>query len=249
MYLDIPVERFMNAYNDYRFIPEVDIIGPDTKNPLEYVSWATASKYLKELFPELVVEFERREDGSYVFKEDNYLVKESAREDFLQLIKEKKEQLNVTTDWKEKKSLPKEIAELYAQLHYNNRGVYVLPYLVDVNTGLRTPSLYFPAMNDFNDSIYNPSSRDINDTKARGGVKAIALYTGLFFRIFTREDIEDKKLIKDSPKWKRISSIIEFCSMLGREVDKSIHLGLSITQLSNVANGLWKEVEELKKSK
>lgn len=250
-YLSISTERFINAYNDYRFVPDVDILAPDSKNPLEYLSWSTATKLLKELFPELVVEFEKNYDGTYVFKEDNRLNKEDAKEDFLQIIEEKKEQLKNTTDWKEKKNIPKEIAEYKAQLQYENRGFYVLPYLIDINTGLKTPSLYFPIMNNTNDPIYNPHSRDVNDSRFRGGVKTISIYTGIGFRLYTREDIDtpDKKLlIKDSPKWIRIKVILDASATLGKEVDKSIvNFGSSERVLGDLANQLIDEIERKNK--
>ena len=249
-YLEISEDRFIAAYNDFRFIPHIDILAPDSKNPLEYLSWSTAYKLLKELYPELVIEFERKESGSFVFEENNHLIKESAREDFLNIIEERKEQLKNTTDWKEKKALPKEIAECYAQLHYDNRGLYVLPYLVDVKSGLRTPVLYFPVMNNLNDSIYNPDSTDINTAKARGGVKAIAIYTGIGFRIYTREDIPDKTLAKDSPKWKRIKSILDSLEVLEREVDFSlVNLGRTEKQLEQLAYDLYFESEPIREAK
>ena len=236
MYLNIDKERFTAAYNDYRFIP-----GVSKKVDLEYLSWSNANKLLNQFFPELIVEFERDEDGSFAHKIKTGLATE-LRENILEFIKQKQEQLETVTDWKAKNKLEEELQSLI----FDNRGWYVLPYLVDRETGLKTPSLFFPVMDNKNNAIISPDARDINDAKARGGVKAIALYTGLGLRLYTREDIEDKKTIKESPKWIRIKSIIESCALLGREVDQSIHLGLSVAQLGVIANELLAEVAKMK---
>jgi len=236
MYLNIDKERFTAAYNDYRFIP-----GVSKKVDLEYLSWSNANKLLNQFFPELIVEFERDEDGSFAHKIKTGLATE-LRENILEFIKQKQEQLETVTDWKAKNKLEEELQSLV----FDNRGWYVLPYLVDRETGLKTPSLFFPVMDNKNNAIISPDARDINDAKARGGVKAIALYTGLGLRIYTREDIEEKKTIKESPKWIRIKSIIESCALLGREVEKSIHLGLSVAQLGVIANELLAEVADMK---
>lgn len=239
MYLNIDKERFTAAYNDYRFIP-----GVSKKVELEYLSWSNANKLLNQYFPELIVEFERDVDGSFAHKVKTGLAVE-IRDSIPDLIKQKQEQLEVTTDWKTKAKLEEE----FQTLLFDNRGWCVLPYLVDRESGSRTPPLFFPVMDNKNNAILSPDARDINDAKARGGVKAIALYTGLGLRLYTREDIEDKKTIKESPKWIRIKSIIESCALLGREVDKSIHLGLSVAQLGVIANDLLKQLEEIKKGK
>jgi hypothetical protein len=236
MYLNIDKERFTAAYNDYKFIP-----GVSKKVDLEYLSWSNANKLLNQFFPELIVEFERDYDGSFAHKIKTGLATE-LRKNIFEFIKQKQEQLETVTDWKAKNKLEEELQSLV----FDNRGWYVLPYLVDRETGLKTPSLFFPVMDNKNNAIISPDARDINDAKARGGVKAIALYTGLGLRLYTREDIEDKKTIKESPKWIRIKSIIESCALLGREVDKSIHLGLSVAQLGVIANELLAEVAEMK---
>lgn len=234
-YLDIPFERYNAAYNNYLFIPATSAMGD--KVVLEYVSWSNATILLRQFFPELVVEFEKNECGGYTFKIDNNLSKE-VKEVYIAALDEKKKQLEVA-DWKEKKVLTKELAEI----SYDNRGFYVLPYLVHTKTGERTPSLLFPVMDNTNEPIFNPQVRDINDSKARGGVKVISLYTGLGLRLFTREDIDingKKGLVKDCPKWKRIKSIIESCQFLETEVDMSVvHLGKTVAQLEKIAMELF----------
>lgn len=239
-YLNISAERFIAAYNNYLFIP-----GVSKKVELEYLSWSNANKLLSQFFPELIVEFERDEDGSFGHKIKTGLAPE-VRENILGFIKQKQEQLEVTTDWKAKNKLEEELQTLI----YDNRGWYVLPYLVDRESGLRTPPLFFPVMDNKNNAILSPDARDINDAKARGGVKAIALYTGLGLRVYTREDIDipdhkgvvQKGLVQNSPKWKRIRSIIESCNYLGKEVDLNlVHLGRTEDQLEKIAIDLYME--------
>ena len=251
-YLNISFDRFKAAYNSYLFIPRTFAMGD--KVVLEYISWSNAAILLNQFFPELVVEFEKDISGSYIYTVQNSLVKE-AREEFTRIWTEKQEQLNKTTDWKLKKELKTEMTEYI----YDNRGSYVLAYLVDKETGNRTPSLLFPVMDNMNNPIINPHVRDINDAKARAGVKAISLYTGLGLRLFTREDIDingKKGLVKDSPKWKRILSILESLMYLEREVDFSIvNLGRTEKQLEQLAYELYpeslpmREAEEAKKFK
>jgi len=231
-YLTISAERFTTAYNDYLFIP-----GVSKKVELEYLSWSNANKLLNQFFPELVVEFERDESNSFGHKIENSLRKE-VKEDIVRFINEKQEQLATITDWKAKAKLEEELNTLL----YDNRGWYVLPYLVDRETGLRTPSLFFPVMDNKNNAIINPDARDINDAKARAGVKAIALYTGIGLRLYTREDIAPKGLIENSSKWKGIQYIISTSESIGREVDSSVvHLGRSLVDLKKIADDLYSE--------
>lgn len=228
-YLTISAERFTAAYNNYLFIP-----GVFKKVELEYISWSIANKLLNQFFPELIVEFERDEDGSFAHKVQTGIAKENITE----FIKKKQEQLEVTTDYKEKNKLEEDIWSLL----YDNRGWYVLPYLIDRESGLRTPSLFFPIMDYKKNAISSPDAREINDNKARGGVKVIALYTGLGLRLYTREDIPPKGSIKDSRKWKIIISILDSLEVLEREVDYSIvNLGRTEKQLEQLAYDLYDE--------
>lgn len=236
-YLNISADRFTTAYNNYLFIP-----GVSKKVELEYLSWSNANKLLNQFFPELVVEFELDDEGSFAHRLKTGIAEEM-RENIPSLIKEKQEKLETVTDWKAKAKLEEDIQTLL----FDNRGWYVLPYLVDRDSELRTPSLFFPVMDNKNNAILSPDTRDINDAKARGGVKCIALNTGLGLRVYTREDIAPKGLINDSPKWKRISSIISSSNLLGKEVDTSIvHLGKSEEFLENIAVELYKESESLR---
>jgi len=235
-YLTISAERFTAAYNSYLFIP-----GVSKKVELEYLSWSNANKLLNQFFPEIVVEFERDENNSFGHKIENTFKKE-AKEDIVKLLNEKKELLLSVTDWKVKAKLEEELNTLLNTLLYANRGWYVLAQLIDRETGLKTPSLFFPVMDNKNNAIINPDARDINDAKARAGVKAIALYTGIGLRLYTREDIAPKGLIENSPKWKGIQYIISTSSALGREVDSSVvHLGRSLVDLKKIADDLYNE--------
>ena len=244
-YLNISADRFTTAYNSYLFIP-----GVSKKVELEYLSWSNANKLLNQFFPELVVEFELDDEGSFAHRLKTGIAKEM-RENIPSLIKEKQEKLETVTDWKAKAKLEEDLNTLL----FDNRGWYVLPYLVDRDSELRTPSLFFPVMDNKNNAILSPDTRDINDAKARGGVKCIALNVGLGLRVYTREDIDipdskgviQKGLVKDSPKWKRISSIIKSSNLLGRDVDMSVvHLGQSEEFLESIAVASYKESEPLR---
>ena len=236
-YLNISADRFTTAYNSYLFIP-----GVSKKVELEYLSWSNANKLLNQFFPELVVEFELDDEGSFAHRLKTGIAKEM-RENIPSLIKEKQEKLETVTDWKAKAKLEEDIQTLL----FDNRGWYVLPYLIDRDSELKTPSLFFPVMDNKNNAILSPDTREINDAKARGGVKAIALYTGLGLRLYTREDILPKGLINESPKWKRIVSIISSSNLLGKRVDTSVvHLGQSEEFLENIAVELYKESEPLR---
>lgn len=240
VYLSISKEEFTEAYNDYGYAFRI-FVKPG-QGELEYVSWSDMEVELKRLYPNIVVEFERNSNGLLTFKLENNLKKES-RERFEQLILEKQELLKAEKDYKVINRLRKEIIDYNDQLNYDNRGVAVMPYLVDVKTGLRTPSLLFPVMGNTNDAIYNPDIRDINDSCMRAAVKVVALYLGIGLRVFTREDV-GKGSTTDSPKFKKIEEIITYSTRLGREVDKKIvNFGTSIQMLNKVANDLKKEIE------
>jgi hypothetical protein len=239
-YLSIPREEFVLAYDnpDYAFL----IYVKPGQGELEYLSWSSAKNLLMRYFPNLVVEFERNANGLLTFKLENNLRKE-AKDRFEQLIAEKQELLKEEKDWKKEKNLKKEIAEYSDQLYYDNRGVAVMPYLVDVTTGLRTPSLLFPVMSNTNDAIYNPDIRDINDSCMRAAVKVIALNTGLALRLFTREDV-GKSSTTESDKFKKIDEIVKCSAILGKLVDKTVvNFGSSMPMLNKVANDLKKEIE------
>lgn len=240
VYLSISREEFTEAYNDYGYAFRI-FVKPG-QGELEYVSWSDMEVELKRLYPNIVVEFERNANGLLTFKLENNLKKES-RERFEQLIVEKQELLKTEKEYKVLNKLKKEIIDYNDQLNYDNRGVAVMPYLVDVVTGLRTPSLLFPVMGNANDAVYNPDIRDINDSCMRAAVKVVALYLGIGLRVFTREDV-GKGSTTDSPKFKKIEEIISYSTRLGREVDrKVVNFGTSQPMLNKVANDLKKEIE------
>lgn len=240
VYLSVSKEEFTEAYNDYDYA--FRIFKKPGQGELEYISWSDMEVLLKRLFPNIVVEFERNSNGLLTFKLENNLKKES-RERFEQLIVEKQELLKTEKDYKVLNRLKKEIIDYNDQLNYDNRGVAVMPYLVDVTTGLRTPSLLFPVMGNTNDAVYNPDIRDINDSCMRAAVKIVALYLGIALRVFTREDV-GKGSTTDSPKFKKIEEIIKSSTKLGKPVDKTIvNFGTSILMLNKVASDLNKEID------
>lgn len=243
-YLKISSEQFLAAYYDYEFVPSVE-----TKQELEYLKWSVAIVELNKHFPNLAVEFEKGEDGLPTFKTENTLLLAEAKEYFHKTILESTEALkalNPKVDWKEVKNKTKEIQEIKNQLFYNNSGIILKPYLVDKDTGLRTPSLFFPLMNNTNDPVYQADSRDINDNIQRATVKVIAYYTGVGLLVYTRGEGIGKSPITSSPKWIRIKAILEACRRLGKNVDKSIvNFHSSEEQLGELANLLIEEIKVL----
>lgn len=238
-YLNIPSEQFLSAYYDYEFVPYVDL-----KKDLEYLKWSAAVVLLNKYFPNLYVDFEKGDDGLPTFKTENTLLKDEAKDYFHQIIQDSREALKKVTDWKEVNKKEKLIAEYSNQLYYNNSGIILKPYLVDKNTGDRTPPLFFPLMNNTNDPVYQADSRDINDNIQRATVKTIAYYTGIGLLLFTRGEGIGKNLVSASPKWIRIKAILDASATLGKEVDKSIvNFGSSERVLGDLANQ-W--IDEIK---
>lgn len=72
-------------------------------------------------------------------------------------------------------------------------GYYCMPYIHDLATGVKSSPLFYPVMDFKNKSILTPTTCDINKSRMRALVKAIAMYTGLGLVLFTQEDIEQTK--------------------------------------------------------
>jgi|SRR4028119_1317352 Protein of unknown function (DUF1071). len=259
-YLSISSEQFVACYYDIDFAYEIELKGPKDKpeKQLEYLKWGAAKHLLTKHFPTLHVEFEQNSEGLPAFRTPNNLLKNDAQEAFFERIvniKASLEQDRVTyekTDkrdqWKVQKEIDKkekEIINLQNQLFYDNSGYYLKPYLVDSETGLRTPYLFFPLMDYNNDPIYQADSRDISDNIQRALVKCIAYYTGIGLLVYTRGAGIGKDKVCDSEKFKKIDEIVRKSARLGRQVDKSIvNFGTSTMMLDKVIKDLDKEIAE-----
>ena len=78
--------------------------------------------------------------------------------------------------------------------HLLNDNIYLLPFLTDGEK--RTPSIFFPVMNNKFAAIANPCATEVNRAFQRATAKVIAVYTGLGLSLFTNEDLED---LEDGP--------------------------------------------------
>lgn len=258
-YLSISSEQFITCYYDYEFAENIELKGPKDKpeKQLEYLKWGAAKHLLTKHFPTFHVEFDQNSEGLPAFRTPNNLLKEDAREAFFERIANLK--IGIEEDklilpkteykkqWEVKKEIDKkekEIISLHNQLFYDNSGYYLKPYLVDSETGLRTPYLFFPLMDYNNDPIYQADSRDISDNIQRALVKCIAYYTGIGLLVYTRGAGIGKDKVTESEKFKKIEEIISYSTRLGREVDKKVvSFSTSQPMLNKIANDLKKEIE------
>lgn len=257
-YLSIPSEQFITCYYDYEFAENIELKGPKDKpdKQLEYLKWGAAKHLLTKHFPTFHVEFDQNSEGLPAFRTPNNLIKEDTTRNALFeriskikiSIEEDKATLEKAKErWRVEKEIDKkekEIINIQNQLFYDNSGYYLKPYLVDSETGLKTPYLFFPLMDYNNDPIYQADSRDISDNIQRALVKCIAYYTGIGLLVYTRgAGIGSDKVCK-SEKFKKIEEIISYSTRLGREVDKKIvNFGTSQPMLNKVANDLKREIE------
>lgn len=226
-YLNISTEQYFNAYNDYEFIYNYTV----DYNGLSYLSWGAARVLLKKYYPSYEPFLEIDDNNNYLFKLTNNLIdKDLATTNLLKL----ETKLEETKDYKEKKKVLTAIEEIKSQLLYDNRGLIIKPYLLDTETGLRTTSLHYPLMDSSNNAIYNPDARDINDNIQRAYVKAIAVYSAIGLRLYSREGIG--KDIEESNMVKVIKAIVDRSEQLGIEVDKSVvNFGTNFTVLKQLA--------------
>lgn len=238
-YFFVPEDKYFKAYNDYEFIFNYTT----DYNNLQYLSWSAARVLLKKYFPSYEPVLEVDENGSKLFPLTNALVnKELLAKDLEQLVSK----LEETKDYKEKKKLLTSIEEHKNQLLYDNRGFIIKPYLLDLETNLRTVALDYPLMDNSNNAIYNPESRDLNDNIQRAYVKAIAVHCGIGLRLYSREGIG--KDLEASSIVKVIKAIVERSEILGIEVDRTVvNFGSSLTKLMSISKPLKEQVDKLAK--
>lgn len=228
-YLTIDPELYFQAYNDPQIIYNYSMLG---NNNLEYLSWGNAYKALKQYHPNLIPQV----DGEFSTITNQVSDASILTEKLNKLIEDR----TTVKEWKEKKQLETKILEIENQLTYCTRGYYFKVSLVCTDTELKTPSLLFPVMDNNNNSCLNPDTRDLTDNMQRAFVKAIAVYTGYGFRLFTRENIGKK--LEESPIVIAIRNIHKFTGYKERkvELDRTVHLGQDI----DVLRKLYKELNE-----
>lgn len=136
----------------------------------------------------------------------------------------------------------------------HQNGVMLYARIRDLATNKVTPSMSFPVMNNKNAAIDYPNARDLSDSEQRAKAKAIAVYTGIGLRSWSREGIDmrlsDKKSNKDHPKFKalsRINELVDLAEMGGLLPDNFVepHFGMSMFEI----NSIGKDLAELANNK
>ena len=234
-YLEIPTDKYLKAYNDYTFIYHYK-----TFSSFDYVDTHYFGYAFKQHFPTYYIEFERDNDGHKLFYLDNKSITDKdliqTRLDLSNQFRESASKLSPKSDYKELKKLNNEIKSINEEIFYSIRGSFVRPYVVDATTGLRTPSIEYPVIDGAMNSIINPDTRDLNDSIARGEVKVVGKYCGLFLRLFTRVDLGDN--LEEAPKVKAIKAIVERSEILNLPIPDFVHFGTSFNQLKKYAQEL-----------
>lgn len=235
-YFFVPEERYFAAYNDYEFI-----FHTKQQQGRDYVDVHFFYVSFKKHFPEYGIEYELNTNGTNLF----YLKSTVANTETL--LVQKQDTLTAlekvdSKDWKTKKKLETKLQELNNEITYGYRGVVVRPYVINLETGARTQALDFPIMAGDMNSVINPDSRDITDGLARAEVKCGGRYTGLFYRLFTRENLGDD--LEQAQHTKVIKAIVAFSEQLGLPVDKSIvHFGTPYPVLKQLATELQQKTK------
>jgi hypothetical protein len=241
-YFFVPEDKYFAAYNDPDFI-----FHTKTQNNFDYLDVHAFYVGFKQHYPNYSIQYELTDEGNNLF----YIKSTVSDKEFLTKQKQEAiEALNNVPDskdaWKEKKKLNTRIQELNNEITYGYRGVVVKPYVIDLETGLRTTALDFPLMDNSMNSVINPDSRDVTDNLARAEVKCGARFCGYGYRLFTRHLIG--KVLDEAPHVKVIKAIVGFSEELGVPVDKSIvNFGTSYNVLRQLAVELKEQVTKLAK--
>lgn len=234
-FLAVEQEKYLKAYNDPEFVFYVK-----TVQKFEYLQVHQFYLGLKKHFPSYLIDYEINPENNTNLFYINSTINDT---EYLLPQKEKLEkELESATDWKTKKQLETKLLEIHNELTYGTRGVIVKPFVIDLETGLRTPSMSFPIMLTNNESVMNPDSRDVTDGMARAEVKVGGRFCGYGYRLYTREDIGDS--LDDSQKVKLIKAIYKLLGDMSHlEIPdelKVVHFGMTINQLKTIGAELNK---------
>jgi len=90
----------------------------------------------------------------------------------------------------------------------HNGFAFVQPYLTDGDE--RTPSIFFPVMNNTFNAIEHPNACEINTACQRATAKAIATFTGLGICCFAGEDVPSQASLDNPPTTQNKSSTSDF---------------------------------------
>lgn len=84
-------------------------------------------------------------------------------------------------------------------------GVFLSCYIFDRTTGKRTPSLYYAVLNMAMESEANPPMHLIINNQKRAACKAIAVYTGIGFSIYSDESLQQIPPVPPTEEGKPVS--------------------------------------------
>ncbi|MGV2830560.1 Sak single strand annealing protein [Myxosarcina sp. GI1(2024)] len=236
-YLVISKEEFDRGYNlnFTRFISQ--------QQGFDYLQWSYAFRLLKQHFPMYQVEVSRQE-----VIENKVMSEEFARLAYDQAVKQLEAEIaKPSPNWKTQKALQEKVDSLTC----SDRGLMLYCRIVDMATGKATTEIQYPVMTKKNDALINPDARDINDATQRGLCKAIAIFTGIGLRLFTREGIDLNNGNKNHPKFlalQKMNGLIDMADTSGGLPDnwEVPHFGMSLYRI----NELGKELtEHLKKGR
>lgn len=195
-HLTIDWTSYQKGYN-LNFLEFVDT----DYNGLDYLSWGYAIRLLKQLHPTLCWNWEDPQRMVSTVIDNSY---------FQELLDGAKQEIESATSDRDRKKATKAYKALLEQGAYVSSGVVLFPYLYCAETGDRTAAIQFPVMDSANNSCRNPDARDMADNSMRSIVKAIAINTGIGYRLYTREGIDlFKKGDKQHPLYLGLMKCLE----------------------------------------
>lgn len=111
----------------------------------------------------------------------------------------------------------------------------------DLVTGQKTPSIAYPVLSSTNKFVASPTAKDTTDATMRGFVKAIAVFCGLGYRLFTREDIDllNQEGARNHPKFKALLKIAQLKAEILKKQALPVdfvepHFGMDLYQINAI---------------
>lgn len=130
----------------------------------------------------------------------------------------------------------------------NQNGVILHPRILCLETGKVTPSIIFPVMDNKNNSIAYPNARELTDNEQRAKVKAIANFTGIGLRLWSREQVDlnlaDKKGAgNDHPKYRYLLKIHQLIDQVETKSTLPVdfiqpHFGMPLSEIISIGKRL-----------
>lgn len=101
--------------------------------------------------------------------------------------------------------------------------------------------MWLPVMGYGNDSIKNPTSRDISDSRMRCLVKCLAMF-GLGYKLYAGEDLPTIKEEKNTISEEQLKNLNEMIQISGADLSK-IKTHLNVNDLSELSPDKYKYLE------